>query len=424
MEKKLIVNKIKVCRSCGSDSLIPIISLGSQYISNFITADEKLEDYLRAPLDLVLCNEELGGCGLVQLHHTVSRELLYNKYWFKSGLNEIMIEALRNIVEKAEQLINLDEKDIVLDIGCNDGTLLRSYRTKCILIGFEPASNLVNEARKGTTQIINDFFSFKTFNKYFPKCKCKIITTIAMFYDLDDPNSFVKDIVNCLDKNGIWVIQMAYLGAMLEQNAFDNIGHEHLEYYSLKPLKTLLEKHNLDIFDVEFNEVYGGSIRVYVKHKSDNSKEISNYVRNIEHKETEIGLLERKTYESFANRIITLRRELCDFINTEIKRGKIIYAYGASTKGNTILQFCNLDSTLVKNAVDRDPMKLGKLTIGTHILIISEEQARKEKPDYFLILPWHLIKFFMKREREFLDAGGKFIVPLPLFQILDKNSKL
>jgi 2-polyprenyl-3-methyl-5-hydroxy-6-metoxy-1,4-benzoquinol methylase len=419
--KKFLESVRSSCRVCGSTKLIPILSLGEQYVSNFVDEDYDYKEEERVPLELILCDPDYDGCGLLQLKHTASRTLLYKQqYWFRSGLNETMKMALRDITQKAENLIKLSPHDIVLDIGCNDGTLLRSYRSKAKLVGFEPANNLISEAKIGTDHIINDFFSFNNFKKYFNGLKCKIITSIAMFYDLEEPNSFVKDVAKCLDHEGIWIIQMAYLDPMLKLNAFDNIGHEHLEYYSFKSLKKLLEKYSLDVFDVEMNEVYGGSFRVYVKHKDNYSVSISTSVSNLEAAEKKFGLDDKKTYEDFANRVISIKEKLFSFIKTETANGKIVYAYGASTKGNTFLQYCDLDNTLIKKAVDRDPIKHGKKTIGTNIPIISEEQARLEKPDYFLILPWHLLEYFKQREKQFLDNGGKFIVPLPEFKIVGR----
>ncbi len=420
MTRKYLSSVRTTCRACGSRELVPILSLGEQYVSNFVDNGYDYREEERIPLELVLCESTAHGCGLLQLKHTVSRELLYKQYWFRSGLNETMRDALRDITQKAESFIKLSPDDIVLDIGCNDGTLLRSYKTKAKLIGFEPAINLIKEAMVGTDHIINDFFSFEKFKKYYDGLKCKIITSIAMFYDLEDPNSFVKDVVRCLDHEGIWIIQMAHLIPMLRLNAFDNIGHEHLEYYSFKSLKKLLEKHNLDIFNVELNEVYGGSFRVYVKHRNNHSISISSSVSKLEDEEKKFGLDNKKTYEDFATRVLDIKEKLCTFIKTETMQSKAVYAYGASTKGNTLLQFCNLNHTLIKKAADRDPIKHGKKTIGTEIPIISEEQARLEKPDYFLVLPWHLVEYFKLREKQFLDNGGKFIVPLPEFKIVSK----
>jgi len=407
---------ITECRSCGSTNLTNILSLGLQYPSNFIELNSISDKREQIPLELIFCEKK--DCGLLQLKHTASRESLYKKYWFRSGLNEKMVEALKDITKSVEKRISLSENDIVLDIGCNDGTLLRSYQSKVRLVGFEPASNLVDEAKEGTELIINNFFSFYEFVQHFPNERIKVITSIAMFYDLEDPNSFVSDIVNCLDQDGIWVIQMAYLIPMLELNAFDNIVHEHLEYWSLKSLKRLLEEHDLEIFDVELNDVYGGSFRIFVKTKKNDKINIQNSVDEFLKKEDEFGLEKKETYLNFANRVNSLKNKLNDFIKKEISNGKLIYAYGASTKGNTLLQFYNLNNKLISKAADRDSKKFGKMTVGSNIPVISEEQARDEKPDYFLVLPWHLVDFFKERENEFLNNGGKFIVPLPDFKII------
>ena len=407
---------ITECRSCCSTNLTNILSLGLQYPSNFIELNSISDKREQIPLELIFCEKK--DCGLLQLKHTASRESLYKEYWFRSGLNEKMVEALKDITKSVEKRISLSENDIVLDIGCNDGTLLRSYQSKVRLVGFEPASNLVDEAKEGTDLIINNFFNSHEFMQHFPNERIKVITSIAMFYDLEDPNSFVSDIVNCLDQDGIWIIQMAYLIPMLELNAFDNIVHEHLEYWSLKSLKRLLEEHNLEIFDVELNDVYGGSFRIFVKTKRNDKINIQNSVDEFLKKEDEFGLEKKGTYLNFANRVNSLKNKLNDFIKKEISNGKLIYAYGASTKGNTLLQFYNLNNKLISKAVDRDSKKFGKMTIGSNIPVISEEQARDEKPDYFLVLPWHLVDFFKERENVFLKNGGKFIVPLPDFKII------
>ena len=410
------MSMIAECRSCGSTNLTPILSLGSQFPSNFIEPDSIPNEKEQIPLELIFCENQ--DCGLLQLKHTASRESLYKEYWFRSSVNEKMVEALYDITRSVEKRITLSENDIVLDIGCNDGTLLRSYKAKARLVGFEPASNLISEASKDTDLIINNFFSFYEFVQHFPNERIKAITSIAMFYDLEDPNSFVSDIVNCLDQDGIWVIQMAYLIPMLELNAFDNIVHEHLEYWSLKSVKHLLEDHGLEIFDVELNDVYGGSFRIYVKTKKNTKLNIESSVDKFLKKEDEFGLEKKETYLDFANRVNILKNKLNDFIKEELSNGKSIYAYGASTKGNTLLQFYNLNSDLISKAADRDSKKFGKMTIGSNIPVISEEQARKENPDYFLILPWHLVDFFKERENEFFKNGGKFIVPLPDFKII------
>ena len=407
----------QTCRICNSNQLSVIMSLGEQHLAVYTPKGSDPEPVLeKFPLELIRCNT--SDCGLVQLRHSTPTDILYERYFYRSGINQTMTDNLKEIVDQAILKVDVAENDIVLDIGCNDGTLLRSYQSKVRLVGFEPASNLVNEASKDTDLIINNFFSFFEFVQHFPNERIKAITSIAMFYDLEDPNSFVSDIVNCLDQDGIWVIQMAYLIPMLELNAFDNIVHEHLEYWSLKSVKRLLEEYGLEIFDVELNDVYGGSFRIFVKTKKNGKINIQNSVDEFLKKEDEFGLEKKETYLDFANRVNSLKNKLNDFIKEEISNGKLIYAYGASTKGNTLLQFYNLNNKLISKAADRDSKKFGKMTIGSNIPIISEEQARDEKPDYFLVLPWHLVDFFKERENAFLKNGGKFIVPLPDFKII------
>ena len=244
-----------------------------------------------------------------------------------------------------------------------------------------------------------------------------------MFYDLENPNNFVEDISKILSSNGIWVIQMNYLVTMLENNSFDNIVHEHLEYYSLRSLEYLLTKHNLEVFDLEINDVNGGSIRTFIKHKDCTEYAISKKVNDIRINEKEIGLDGIKTYLDFADRIQKLKDETYNFITCNNESGKKIYVYGASTRGNTLLQYYGLDNNLIKAAADRNPIKWGKKIVGSEIPIISEEQARIDNPDYFLVLPWYFLDEFIDREKIYLQKGGKFIVPLPKFQIIDQSKK-
>ncbi|MGH9877821.1 MAG: class I SAM-dependent methyltransferase, partial [Nitrososphaerales archaeon] len=390
----------KSCRVCGNKRLLPIFSLGMQYLTNFI--DPLAEQHYVAPLELVLCNKKTGGCGLVQLRHTVPGELLYRKFWYKSGTNQTMRDALADIASRAETKAKLEEGDIVVDIGANDGTLLRSYRHSNLrLVGFEPAKNLVEEVSTGTTKVINDFFSYPAFEKEFRDEKAKVVTSIAMFYDLETPNRFVSDLKKMLHRDGIWIVQMNYLAAMLANNAFDNIVHEHLEYYSLASLEKLLDRHDLAVFDVEENDINGGSFRTYIKHKSCESYPVMESVKMMRSNEERIKMHEYTTYQSFAARIKKLREKTHNFIKSEIERGKTVYVYGASTRGNTLLQYYDLDKRYLKAAAERSPSKWGRRTAGTGIPIISEEQARRDKPDYFLVLPWYFINEFLAREKEF-----------------------
>jgi hypothetical protein len=411
----------ETCRVCGSVNLTQILSLGNQYVTNFV--DEPNSEYPKGPLELVLCNVEDGGCGLLQLKHTVDRDVMYRKYWYNSGTSPTMVKALANITASAEKMIALKSNDIVVDIGANDGTLLRQYKTSnLITVGFEP-SNLWSLATKGNTKIINDYFNHTSFKKEFGNKKAKVITSIAMFYDLENPNSFVVDISKCLDKDGLWIIQMNYLGLMLENNTFDNISHEHLEYYSFLSLNNLLKKHNMEAIDVELNDVNGGSFRIYIKHKesklkgSEGSRE---RLEKIVKSEIKMGLNDKKAYMKFEKNIKDAKTKLLNFLFEEKKKGKKIFIYGASTRGLVVLQYAGIDNKLIAAATDKNPEKWGKYIVGTGIPIVSIDQYRKEKPDYLFVLPYHFIEEIKEQEKEFLNNGGKMILAIPDFKIINK----
>lgn len=408
-----IYTERKTCRSCGNPDLKFVLWLGNQYIVNFPEGDSK-EECIRGPLEVVLCGDR--NCSLVQLRHTVNPDLLFRQFWYKSGITETMRRALANITEEAQKRVALSADDIVVDIGTNDGTLLRTYTVPgLVTVGFEPAVNLVAEASQGTSQIINDYFNRAGFEKHFPGKKASVVTSIAMFYDLEEPNRFVDDIKNVLAKKGVWINQMNYLGSMLKLNAFDNISHEHLEYYSLSSLQPLLARHDLEVVDAELNDINGGSFRATIAHRG--AFPVHQRVQDLQTEEKH--LTEFQTYEAFAKRLQALRDQARVFISAELEKGKKVYAYGASTRGNSLMQYFGLDQNWIRAAAERNPAKYGKKTAGTNIPIISEDQARAEKPDYFLVLPWAFIKEFAARETEFLRRGGKFIVPLPEFRVIE-----
>ena len=412
---------IAVCRVCHSATLEEVLSLGNQFVTNFLDSPDQTE--VKVPLELVFCK----NCKLLQLRHTTPAQLLYRWYWYKSGISPSMRAALADVTRKAVSLVNLQSEDLVLDIGANDGTLLRTYHgsTTATLVGFEPAKNLIDSQDKEYT-IINDFFNKQILQKMFPNRRAKIVTAIAMFYDLDDPNSFVADVASCLHEDGVFIIQMNYLPAMLELNAFDNIGHEHLEYYSMKSLKYLLRLHGLEVFDAERNNVNGGSFRVYVRRPNANVTEFEGSerrIRELEEQEELMRLEDKRTYVDFAGRVDQIKVQARSFLERETGKGKIVYIRGASTRGNTTLQYLGIDHKLIRKATDRNRDKWGKFIPGTRIPIIPVEQGFEERPDYFLVLPWHFLDELIEEAKEYLKSGGKFIVPLPNFRILDGNTK-
>lgn len=393
------------CRLCGSDQLRDIFSLGDQYINDFVP-QERIGKGLKAPLDLVMCDR----CSLLQLRHTAPQELLYARYyWYRSGVTDTMRRALRDITQEIESMVALKPGDVVLDIGANDGTMLSTYTAPGIKrVGCEPANNLVDALRKNTEYVMHDFWDhdrYMALAKQWGFGKAKVITAIGMFYDLEDPNKFIKDAQRALADDGVFVAQLMCLAPMIEKNDLGNICHEHLEYYSLDSLKYLFERNGLEMFKIEENSVNGGSYRIFARH----------------YKGTGISFSEKYTREdilAFAKRLESNRKQCVDFIKQEVAKGKKVYVYGASTKGNVILQYYGLDHRLITAAAERSPEKWGKYTIGSWIPIVSEEEARQAQPDYFLVLPWAFFDEFYKREEVWRVRGGKFIVPLPEFRVV------
>ena len=393
------------CRLCGSKDLHDVFLLGDQYINDFVPA-ERIGKGLKAPLELVSC----GNCSLLQLRHTAPQELLYSRYyWYRSGVTNTMREALREITRDIEKMVPLSPGDVVLDIGANDGTMLESYTVKGLRrVGCEPADNLVDMLRQNTDYVMHDFWNYERYMDLATQWgfgKARVITAIGMFYDLEDPNKFIKDIQRALDKDGVFIAQLMCLTPMLKKNDVGNICHEHLEYYSLDSLKYLFETNGLEMFKIEENDVNGGSYRIYCRH----------------YKGTGIPYDEKITFNdiiAFAQRVKENRDKCVTFIKEEVSKGKSIYVYGASTKGNVVLQYYDLDHHIITAAAERSPEKWGKYTIGTWIPIVSEDEARKAQPDYFLALPWAFFNEFYEREKEWRAKGGKFIVPLPEFRVV------
>jgi len=403
------------CRLCNSSDFTPVYSIGEQYVNNFIDKDE-LDQCIKAPLEMVFCE----NCTLLQLKHTAPQELLYARYyWYKSSVTDTMKKALRDITAKVEMMFDLKKGDVVLDIGSNDGTLLRTYTVPgLITVGVEPADNLVEEGKQGLSHHIHDFWNYEDYEKTVHK-KAKIITAIGMFYDMEDPNQFIADSAKALTKDGIFIAQLMCLKNMLDSNDVGNICHEHLEYYSFKSLEYLFNNNGLEIFDVEINNVNGGSYRVYAKKIGSIVKEDKGAFDRVQAvRDSEKDLDNKQVHIDFYNRLEENKRKCTDFIKKELAKGKKVWVYGASTKGNVILQYYGLDHTLIEAAAERSPWKWGKYTVGTMIQCVSEEEARRAQPDYFLVLPYAFFDEFYEREKNWREKGGKFIIPVPEFRVV------
>ena len=402
--------KIKACRSCNSKNLISILSLGNQYLSDFVKTNKKPKKF---PLNLVLCKR----CYLLQLDYNAPQKYLYTeRYGYKSGINQTMRDELEGIAKEALNKLKKPSKGIVaVDIGANDGTLLKNYPKGVYRVSIEPVKKLALESRKYSDLVVNDFFSFEAIERKKKGLKADIVTAISCFYDMEQPNKFIEDVIKILKEDGIFVIQQNYLVRMLSQNAFDNIVHEHLEYYSLYSLNNLLSPHGLEVFDVEERQLNGGSFKTYIAFKGKRKR--SKAVEKMEKMEEKLKLNNKKIYLDFARRQEKNKKKIYKFISQKVKQGKTIYLYGASTRGNTLLQYFYLNSKLIQKAVERNPEKWGRIIASVSIPIISEEQGRREKPDYMLVLPWFFRKEFLKREKDYLKHGH-FIFPLPKFEVI------
>jgi cyclopropane fatty-acyl-phospholipid synthase-like methyltransferase len=404
-----------------------LFSLGELYISDFIRPDED-PLYPKMELKLMLTDD-----GNVRLEKPAPLDMMYGKYWYRSGTNLSMKQELKSIVESILQVKTLKENDVWLDIACNDGTLFSFLPKNLIKIGIDPADDSYKkESEKYANVIVQDFFTTQNYrNTKYGNMKPKIITSIAMFYDLENPQPFIQDVYNILDDNGLWVLQLSYTPLMLEQLAFDNLCHEHIYYYSLFNLKKLINDNGFQIIDCQLNDTNGGSFRVYAMKTSANIKTFATQphrdicrfrVESLLEYEKTLNLDTVEVWQNFYQRINDLKEQTVSFIKNAKNDGKIVWCYGASTKGNTLLQYFELDHTLINGIAERSIYKFGLKTVGTNIPIYSEDEMRKAKPDYLLVLPWHFISEFMERERDFLVGGGKFIVPCPKFEVIGINN--
>lgn len=413
------IRRKTTCRVCGSDSLEKVIDLGLQYLQgSFIKPGKEMPSMRQIPCTLLRCNPQAdeNACGLLQMEHSVPPQILYAAYWYRSGTNNTMRMHLKEIAENAISIVKKPDAR-VLDIGCNDGTMLGYYPESYDKYGVDP-SDVAQEIK--FAKVVQDIFPSEAFNKILGDKKLDIITSIAMFYDLESPVNFVKSIKAALSPEGLWIFEMSYMPTMLDLDSYDTICHEHLEYYSLAVLEIILAKAGMKIFRISFNDINGGSIRCYATHKENSSfgtVDDTRLINEIRQKEFDLELDTDKPYVAFQTRINEHKDQLFKLLTDLKKQGKRVHIYGASTKGNTILQWCNIDHTLIEYAAERNPDKYGARTLGTDIPIISEAESRAMNPDYYLVLPWHFRAEFLEREKEALEKGTGFIFPLPKIEI-------
>ena len=409
------------CRICQNSNLVTVLDLGEQYLTG-VFPSRIMPELGKGPVQLVKCHGSVpdSSCGLVQMRHTFAAEQMYGEnYGYRSGLNRSMVDHLHQKVDQLLKVVTLKPGDLVLDIGSNDGTLLGRYPDKGIhLVGIDPSAEKFRKHYHPDISLIVDFFSENVFLEHSGGCKAKIVTSIAMFYDLEDPQAFVNDVANVLDDDGIWHLEQSYLPMMLQTNSYDTVCHEHIEYYTLRQLLWMFERAGLKIIDVDQNLTNGGSFAVTVARKNSKYRANQEKIESLLGQETDLGLDTLKPWEEFRKRVLESRKNLVDLFHQISEQKKSILGYGASTKGNVLLQYCGITPQLLPCILEVNEDKFDCFTPGTWIPIISEEEGRRMNPDYFIVLPWHFRENITKRESSFLERGGKLIYPLPNLDVV------
>lgn len=407
---------IDKCRICRNTNLQTVLDLGNMSVTG-IFPHSAYEHVPVGPLILVKCTGK-DTCGLVQLKDTFAPGILYgDNYGYSSALNSSMVDHLKNIVSYCTSFVTLSKDDLIIDIGSNDGTLLSFFpKDTYTLLGVDPTANKFIDSYREDISIIPDFFTQAKVRESFPSQKAKIITSIAMFYDLDAPMQFAQDVASLLDDQGIWVLEQSYCNTMISNSSYDTICHEHLEYYNLKQIKWITDAVGMKIISIRFNDVNGGSFQIIAAKRSHTAPEIVEEIDKILQAE-QIVEQDVRTFADFRRTIEDHKDALLLLLRSQLK-GKTIYGYGASTKGNVILQYVGLTTKEIPYIMEINPDKFGRVTPGTHIPIISDEEVRRSPPDYFLVLPWHFKKHILKKETWYRKHGTHFIFPLPTLDIV------
>ena len=408
-------HKIEKCRVCGNEHYYTVLDLGNQYLSGIFPKKVDFDMY-KGPLKLVKCDESTGGCGHVQLEHTFDLPTMYGEeYGYRSGLNSSMVKHLKEKYEKITNYLNLKEDDIVIDIAGNDGTFLGFFPSTLKLVSIDPTSKKFGRYFADHVSYIADFFSEKTFREFFGKSNAKLITSFSMFYDLEDPCQFAKDVNSVLDpEEGIWVLEQSYMPEMLRANSFDTVCHEHLSYYGMRQLKYIMDRAGFKIIDFEFNDVNGGSISLVVANKDSKYEEATQMLNDLLQEELDLKFNTAEPWNDFSFRIEECRIKFWELINKCKEDELKIAALGASTKGNVTLQTWGVTADDIQVVGEVNPDKDGSFTPGTWIPIKNEDSVIEEY-DVFVILPWHFKNFFINSSK---FKGKKLLFPLPNAEII------
>lgn len=404
--------KIKKCRICKSSNLKELFSFGKLCFTGKFPS--KSQNIKKEPITLIICKI----CELVQLGHNFDLNYLYGPdYGYRTGINKTMLNHVKKVVINLSKKTKVKKNDFVLDIASNDGSLLKYYNKKINTFGIDPILEKYKNQYKNINYKIPDFFSAKKIIKMTKK-KFKIITALSVFYDSENPDKFIKDVKKLLANDGVFLLEFADLASIVKNKLFDTICHEHLEYYSSKVIFYLCSINDLRVFDIKENDINGGSKQYFICHQ--NSKYKSNHlkIKSILNSEKKLNLSKENTYKKFFKIINNSKNKLNRFIKKAIKRKKIIHGYGASTKGNVLLQYYGINNKMIDYIAERNKNKYNLYTPGSRIKIISETLSRSYKPDYYLVLPWHFKKEILLREKTIRKKGTKFIFPLPKLTIV------
>lgn len=408
-------SKIDNCRICGGGELTPILDLGDQALTG-VFPDRPDFPLTKGPLRLVKCIER-GGCGLVQLEHSYDLDELYgDNYGYRSGLNRHMVAHLKKRVRKILELVELGPGDMVVDIGSNDATTLKSFPNKDIArVGIDPTGDKFREFYTPDITLIPRFFSSADFRDLYPREKPKIVTSFAMFYDLESPLDFMQQIHDILDDNGVWVFEQSYLGAMIETNSYDTVCHEHLEYYALRQIRWMADRIGFRIADVEFNDINGGSFAVTMCKRPAGYPDIDDRVERLMMEETNKGYETLELYRKFAENVAKNREAILEFVAARKANSESLCGLGASTKGNVILQYCGLTPDDIQFIGEVNSDKFGCFTPGTQIPIRPEDELFDIGPDYLMVLPWHFREFFLDSSK---FKPFRLVFPLPTLEVV------
>ena len=410
-----MINTISKCRICGNDNLVEVMSVGVQALTG-VFPSSPTEKITSGPVDLLQCLPSLG-CGLVQLKQSYDLSEMYGmNYGYRSGLNASMVKHLHSKVDKILASGVLNAGDMIIDIGSNDATTLKAYpKGKYELVGIDPTGIKFSSYYPPEIKLVPEFFSAQAVSKALSGKKAKVITSFSMFYDLEDPIAFAREIEGSLDDEGVWIFEQSYLPAMLRTNSFDTICHEHLEFYALKQINWIAEKSGLKVIDVEFNDINGGSFSITASKVNAAHEPKSEWLKKILDDEDALGLNSALAFDGFKSRVEGARLALMDFLRQAKLEGKRVCGLGASTKGNVLLQYFGINSDLLSAIGEVNPDKYGAYTPGTNIPLIAEDELLASNPDYLLVLPWHFRGFFEALPKM---KGRTLVFPLPHLEIV------